>query len=270
MTTTQHPNSTGEQHEPDLDLQANGLEIDDRPQRAAAALGLEIRDLDLLRLALVHRSYLNEQDDAPEAIRDSNERLEFLGDSVLGMVTAEFLYKRFRDLPEGMLTAYRTALVRTETLAGWARRFAIDQVLYLGRGEMTSDGEIRDRILAGAFEAVIAAIYLDRGIRATRRFLYDILADDADAIISAGQETNYKGRLQELTQERFRVTPAYNTISVEGPAHDRVFTIEVVVNGQQYGVGSGSSKRVAQQKAAQRALERLAAKGVTEDDERPL
>jgi ribonuclease-3 len=135
---------------------------------------------------------------------------------------------------------------------------------------MTSEGEIRDRILAGAFEAVIAAIYLDRGIRVTRQFLYHLLKEDAEAIISVGQETNYKGRLQELTQERQRVTPAYNTLSVEGPAHDRNFTVEVIISGRQFGVGTGSSKRAAQQEAAQSALNRLAAEGTTEVDERPL
>ncbi|ACZ39639.1 ribonuclease III [Sphaerobacter thermophilus] len=244
---------------------------DDRPERAAQRLGIEFRDLDLLRLALTHRSYLNELGISQiEAVRDSNERLEFLGDSVLGMITAEFLYRRFPRLPEGMLTAYRTALVRTETLARWARRFGLDELLYLGRGEITADGEIRDRILAGAFEAVIAAIYLDRGIRATRRFLRQLLIEDAEQIITEGQETNYKGRLQELVQEHMRVTPMYRTVAVSGPAHDRVFTVEVVVGGECLGVGTGSSKRAAQQEAAQSALARLAAEGITEDHDRPL
>jgi ribonuclease III len=184
------------------------------------------------------------------------------------MITAEALYQRFSDLPEGSLTAYRTALVRTETLANWARRFELDTLLYLGRGESADDGDIRDRILAGAFEAVIAAIYLDRGIPATRSFLTTLLDEDADEIITLGQETNYKGRLQELIQERKRVTPVYNTLSVEGPAHDRTFTVEVVSDGQPLGVGTGSSKRIAQQMAAQRALVTLAAEGC--EDERPL
>jgi ribonuclease-3 len=250
---------------------ADNTSTDDRPERAIEALGLVIRDLSLMRLALTHRSYLNELGiEHFVAVRDSNERLEFLGDSVLGMITAEFLYKRFPDMAEGPLTAYRTALVRTETLAAWARRFGIDDLLYLGRGEMTSDGEIRDRILAGAFESIIAAIYLDRGIRATRTFLYQLLQEDAEEIISLGQETNYKGRLQELTQNRHHITPIYNTLSVEGPAHERTFTIEVIVGGNSLGIGTGSSKRAAQQEAAQRALLRLAAEGVAEDDERPL
>lgn len=244
---------------------------DDRPQQVARLLGIELRNPDLLRLALTHRSFLNEQGvDQVQAVHDSNERLEFLGDSVLGMVTAEFLYERYPQLPEGRLTAYRTALVRTETLARWARRFGLDELLYLGRGEVGVDGEIRDRILAGAFEAVIAAIYLDRGIRVTRRFLRDLLVEDAERTISIGQETNYKGRLQELVQERERVTPAYRTVEVTGPAHDRTFTVEVVVHGRSIGVGTGSSKRAAQQEAAQRALIQLAAEGMTEDHDRPL
>lgn len=246
-------------------------EPDDRLERTERLLDITFRNKRLLQLALTHRSYLNEQGMSQvEAVRDSNERLEFLGDSVLGMITAEFLYQLFPDLPEGMLTAYRTALVRTETLAEWARQFGLDEVLYLGRGEMTTDGEIRDRILAGAFEAIIAAIYLDRGIQATRRFLRNLLQEDAEQIIMVGQETNYKGRLQELIQDRHRVTPVYRTIAVAGPAHERTFTVEVVVNGQRLGVGSGSSKRAAQQDAAQHALEQLAAEGVTEDNERPL
>ncbi|HEX3721585.1 MAG TPA: ribonuclease III [Nitrolancea sp.] len=242
---------------------------DQRAQRARDLLGVPIEDLGLLRLALTHRSYLNEQGiEPPQAMHYSNERLEFLGDSILGMITAEALYQRYPDLPEGSLTAYRTALVRTETLATWARQFELDALLYLGRGESADDGDIRDRILAGAFEAVIAAIYLDRGLSATRSFLTMLLDEDAEEIITLGQETNYKGRLQELIQERKRVTPSYNTVSVEGPAHERIFTVEVVSDGQSLGIGTGSSKRTAQQMAAQRALITLAAEG--NDDERSV
>lgn len=244
---------------------------DERAEQAAKALGIDFHDLDLLRLALTHRSYLNEQGvEQLTAVHHSNERLEFLGDAILGMITAEFLFERHPDLPEGTLTAYRTALVRTETLAEWARRFQIDAYMYLGRGETADDGEIRDRILAGAFEAVIAAIFLDQGLGAARDFLQMLLEEDAEGIISVGQETNYKGRLQELIQEWKRITPVYNTLSVEGPAHDRTFTVEVVVENQQLGVGVGSSKRTAQQVAARRALLRLAAEGVIGNDERPL
>jgi ribonuclease III len=224
----------------------------------AARLEVEFNRRDLLRLALIHRSYLNELGlDSDEAVADSNERLEFLGDAVLGMITAEFLYARYPDLPEGQLTAFRTALVRTETLAEWARRFNLDKHLYLGRGELINEGDVRDRILAGAFEAIIAAIYLDRGLRKTRQFLQKLLQEDADAIIIAGQETNYKGRLQELIQDRQRVTPAYHTLSVSGPAHERTFEVAVMVGDQQMGTGIGSSKRAAQQEAARQALDQI-------------
>ncbi len=244
---------------------------DDRAEQTAASLGVVFHDMDLLRLALTHRSYLNEQGiEQLRAVHHSNERLEFLGDSILGMITAEFLYQRHPDVPEGTLTAYRTALVRTETLADWARRYQLDATMYLGRGESAEDGEIRDRILAGAFEAVIAAIYFDQGLPATRDFLSALLEEDADEIISIGQETNYKGRLQELVQEWKRITPVYNTMSVDGPAHDRTFMVEVLVDEQQFGVGSGNSKRTAQQEAARRALVQLAAEGITGNDERPL
>ncbi len=237
---------------------------DDRAEQAAEALDVTFNDLDLLRLALTHRSYLNEQGvEQLKAVHHSNERLEFIGDSILGMITAEFLYQRYPDLPEGSLTAYRTALVRTETLAEWARRFQLDSSLYLSRGESADEGDIRDRILAGAFEAVIAAIYFDQGLEATRDFLHVLLEEDAEEIISVGQETNYKGRLQELVQEWKRVTPVYNTLSVEGPAHERTFTVEVLVDGEPLGQGAGSSKRMAQQVAAQRALVRLSAEGVS-------
>ncbi|MGA7673101.1 MAG: ribonuclease III [Nitrolancea sp.] len=237
---------------------------DERAEQAAESLGVSFDNLDLLRLALTHRSYLNEQGvEQLKAVHHSNERLEFIGDSILGMITAEFLYQRYPDLPEGALTAYRTALVRTETLADWARRFQLDTSLYLSRGESVDEGDIRDRILAGAFEAVIAAIYFDQGLAATRDFLHDLLEEDAEEIISVGQETNYKGRLQELVQEWKRITPVYNTLSVEGPAHDRTFTVEVLVDGESMGVGAGSSKRMAQQVAARRALVRLLAEGVS-------
>jgi ribonuclease III len=242
--------------------------VDERVALAASTLGIDFASRDLLQLALTHRSYLNELGiEGVEAATDSNERLEFLGDSVLGMVSAEFLYNHFPDLPEGQLTAFRTALVRTETLAEWARRFDLDACLFLGRGEIAGVDAVRDRILAGAFEAVIAAIYLDKGLDRTRSFLMDLFRRDADAMISLGQETNYKGRLQEMVQEQDRVTPTYRTISVQGPAHDRTFTVEVLISDARMGVGSGSSKRSAQQEAARRALIRLTAEEELEDDE---
>lgn len=242
-----------------------------RLEQAMAALGVRFQHPALLHLALVHRSYLNERGaDSERAISASNERLEFLGDALLGFIVAEFLYRRYPLLPEGRLTAYRAALVRTETLAEWARRFGLPDLVYHARGELGPDGELRPRILAGVFEAVLGAIYLDRGMRAARQFMRGLLVTDAERIIGISQETNYKGRLQELIQERLRATPSYRTIQATGPAHERVFVVEALVHGRVLGVGSGASKRTAQQEAARDALERLAREGVEDADGRPI
>jgi ribonuclease-3 len=250
-----------------LDL---GLD-DDRPERAMEALGIRFRNPELLRLALVHRSYLHERGaDAQQVIDLSNERLEFLGDALIGFLSAEYVYKHYPGLDEGALTSYRVALVRTETLAAWALRYGIDTLLYLARGEIGPRGEVRPRILAGGFEAVFGGLYLDRGYRQAKRFLTALLDADAPAIIGLNRETNYKGRLQELIQNRERVTPGYRTASVTGPSHDRVFTVDAVLRGKVLGTGSGANKRAAQQEAARNALERLAQEGIVETDGRPV
>jgi ribonuclease III len=239
---------------------------DDRPARAMQALGVTFKQPELLRLALVHRSYLNERGaGALQVVLHSNERLEYLGDALIGFLTAEYLYRHYPRLPEGDLTAFRAALVRTETLAEWAREFGLHELLYLAHGELGPDGELRPRILAGAFEAVLGALYLDRGAREVKRFLRALFDDDAARIIGVSRELNYKGRLQELMQNRERATPAYRTIQATGPAHDREFVVEALLRGQVLGSGSGMSKRVAQQAAARDALERLAREGIVEE-----
>jgi ribonuclease-3 len=232
---------------------------DTRLEYAAERLGVQFRNLDLLRQALTHLSYVNELDPLlRDAVHQSNERLEFLGDAVLSTLIAEFLYRRYPDATEGELTAYRAALVRTRTLARWARQLGLEDVLYLGRGERPEPGRpVRDRILAGAFEAVVGAIYLDRGVGAARRFLRALVRAETDERISSAEAANYKGRLQELAQERLHITPVYRTIAVSGPAHQRTFTAEVLVGERPLGVGHGPSKRAAEQEAARRAIERL-------------
>jgi ribonuclease-3 len=213
---------------------------------------------------LTHLSYVYERSRSTQAaVEEANERLEFLGDAVLEFLVSEFLYRRFPTASEGELTAYRAALVRTPTLARWARRFRLDEFLYLGRSEVPRPGRpVRERILAGAFEAVLGALYLDRGIRVVRRFLHRLLLEEAEGLIAIGQNENYKGRLQELIQDRLRITPVYRTIAVTGPAHQRTFTAEVLIGERPYGVGHGPSKRAAEQEAARRALERLRAEGI--------
>jgi ribonuclease-3 len=237
---------------------------DERVVQAMEALGIAFRRPDLLRQALTHLSYVYERSRSTQAaVEEANERLEFLGDAVLELLVSEFLYRRFPTASEGELTAFRAALVRTPTLARWARRFRLDEFLYLGRGEVPQPGRpARERILAGAFEAVLGALYLDRGIRVVRRFLHRLLLEEAEGLIAIGQNENYKGRLQELIQDRLRITPVYRTIAVTGPAHQRTFTAEVLIGERPYGVGHGPSKRAAEQEAARRALERLRAEGI--------
>ncbi len=248
---------------------ADAAEDDNRPERLAKALGLVFRDLDLLRLALTHRSVLHDVvaagGDAVAAAVRTNERLEFLGDAMLGAVAAEYLYALDPTADEGTLTRRRVALVRAETLVRWAREIDLGAYLYLGQGERPSAGA-RDRMLAGAFEALVGAIALDRGYAAAKRFLRRFLARDAKEVVLREEGTaNPKGRLQELLQERFRLSPVYRTAATEGPAHARTFTVEVHLADRLLGVGAGASKREAQQAAAAAALALLAAEAPVDD-----
>lgn len=243
--------------------EAKAAETDDRPQRLAASLGLEFDDIDLLRLALTHRSVVHDViaagGDAVVAASRTNERLEFLGDAILGAIVAEYLYALDPLADEGKLTQRRVALVRAETLVRWAREIELGSYLYLGQGEQPTDST-RDRMLAGAFEALLGAISLDRGPRAARDFLFRFIARDAEEILAGvdGLE-NPKGRLQELLHERFKATPSYRVIASTGPQHAREFTVEARLNERSLGIGTGPSKREAEQRAAAAALEMLEA-----------
>lgn len=234
-----------------------------RETRLAESLKLSFRDPDLLRLALTHRSILHDViasgGDAAAAAARTNERLELLGDAMLGAIAAEYLYALDPTADEGALTRRRVALVRAETLVRWAREIDLGSYLYLGRGERPSAGS-RDRMLAGAFEAVVGAIALDRGYAAAKRFLRRFLARDAAEIIARAEgAANPKGRLQELVQQRFRLSPVYRTVATAGPDHARLFTVEVNLGSRLLGVGTGASKRDAQQSAAAAAIASLAA-----------
>jgi len=231
---------------------------DDRPARLADALNLTFADLDLLRLALTHRSAIHDlQLSVPDLVvpigQRSNERLEFLGDAVLGHIVAADLYLRFPDASEGDLTSRRVALVRAERLVAWARTIDLASYLYLAQGERITDSG-RDRILAGAFEAVIGAIALDAGWEAARDFVLRFLDRDVELSLADGVAANPKGRLQELVQERFRLPPVYGIVLEEGPAHARTFTAIVSVKGDEVARGAGLSKRDAEQAAAAAAL----------------
>jgi ribonuclease-3 len=231
---------------------------DDRPQELARALDIPIHNPALLRLALTHRSILHEwaaaRPDVPTP--HSNERLEFLGDAYLGMIVAEELFNYAPDAQEGELTSWRVALVRAERLVSWAREIGLGSFLYLGAGERITESA-RDRMLAGAFEALIGAIALDSGLDGARDFVLRFVHRDIDSVIARKEAANPKGRLQELLQDRFRVGPSYTIVNYEGPDHARLFTAEVTIFDQSLGRGTGPSKREAEQSAARDALSRL-------------
>lgn len=245
----------------------------DNAARLARLLRFRFRDIGLLRTALTHRSILHEVSlsgiSNARTAAMTNERLEFLGDAVLGAVAAEFLYTLDPDADEGMLTRQRVALVRAETLVRWAREIDLGSYLYLGAGERPGPGA-RDRMLAGAFEAVIGAIALDRGFGAARKFVMQLLERDAPAILEAAEGAgNPKGRLQELLQERYRQAPEYRVVAVEGPDHARTFAVDALFNEEILGSGSGASKREAEQASAADALERLSRQEETVEMDMP-
>ncbi len=217
------------------------------------ALGITFQDRSLLFQALVHRSYLNEN---PGTRLASNERLEFLGDAVLDALAAEFLYRRCPRDGEGDLTMWRSALVRTETLAGFSAQLDLGRYLVLGRGEEADGGRARTTTLADAFEALLGAIYLDAGLDAARSFLTPFLEKALEGF--AGRlPIDYKSALQIAVQGRLGITPQYRTAATWGPDHARTFQVEVWAGERILGRGEGLSKQAAQQEAARLALERL-------------
>jgi len=217
-------------------------------------LGVSFNDSSLLEQALVHSSYLNEN---PGIAPASNERLEFLGDAVLGLVVAEKLYQDFPHSDEGEMTRLRAALVRGNTLARVARTIKLGDYLYLGKGEEASGGRRKPANLAGALEAMIAAIFLDQGSMVTRDFILRLFDEELQKIANRGARVDYKSQLQELIQSREQQTPAYRLIETAGPDHDRRFTVEVRAGDTILGKGLGKSKKAAETEAAGAALEQL-------------
>lgn len=232
---------------------------DERPFELASALDLPMNNPALLRLALTHRSILHEwaASDSDHPLPHSNERLEFLGDAYLGMIVAEELFHRAPDAQEGELTSWRVSLVRAERLVSWAREIKLGSYLYLGSGERITEGA-RDRMLAGAFEALIGAIALDSGLEAAHRFVLRFVDRDLAGVLARKEHANPKGQLQELLQDRFRIGPSYRIVRLEGPDHARQFTAEARIFDHALGQGEGASKRDAEQAAAKNALTRIA------------
>ena len=217
-------------------------------------LGISFNDLSLLQQAMVHSSYINEN---PDSTPLANERLEFLGDAVLGLVIAEKLHLGYPQFSEGKMTKLRSALVSRDALARIARDISLGNYLYLGKGEETSGGRDKSTNLAGALEAVIAAVFLDQGLAVTRDFILRLLSKELQRVVSQGVKTDYKSQLQELIQSRQQQIPAYYLIEAVGPAHNRRFTVEVRVNDTVMGRGSSKSKKAAETEAAHAALEHL-------------
>lgn len=221
---------------------------------AEKALNFSFGNKALLQRALTHRSYLNENPDYP---LEDNERLEFLGDAVLDFITGEYLYHRFPEMPEGRLTNLRSALVRTETLARFATQLNLGDYIFLGRGEEESGGRRRSAILCDAFEALIGALYLDQGLEAARAFICSIIDPTLQAILASDTDKDSKSRLQEVAQSHYQLTPTYRTVKEQGPDHAKEFTVEALIGGKIYGRGTGFSKQLAAQSAAQQALQTL-------------
>jgi len=220
---------------------------------ATEVLGVTFVNLDLLITAFTHRSYLNEH---KKTVKQHNERLEFLGDAVLELVTTEYLFNNYTE-QEGILTNWRSSLVRTESISAASARLNFDSMLRLSKGEKRGTDRARAQILANTYEAVIGAIYLDQGYEAARQFIAKSLLVTFDEILETGSWMDSKSHLQELVQSREGQTPSYRVLSEEGPDHDKIFTIGAFVNGKLLGKGKGASKQIAQQQAADMALKKL-------------
>jgi len=217
-------------------------------------LGVRFKDSALLREALTHSSYLNEN---PGSGIGSNERLEFLGDAALGLVVARQLYSDYPEEDEGRLTELRTHLVRRETLAQAAARLGLGDYLLLGRGEEGAGGRRRPTNLARAYEALVGALFLDGGLPRVRRFVKASLTDEFRGLRHKAVLADPKSRLQEVAQSRWQTTPSYRLVRAQGPDHARRFTVEAVIQDDVLGVGKGRSKQQAEKEAARQALERL-------------
>jgi ribonuclease-3 len=214
---------------------------------------LRFNDLQLLRIALTHSSYLNEHPDAGE----DNERLEFLGDSVIAYVATVLLFERYPTMREGEMTRLRAALVRADSLAQMAMDCGLGDMLRMARGEEAGGGRTRVTMLGDAFEALVGALHIDQGLAFTSAWLLPRLETALEEIRQKSLDKDARSRLQEIMQERLGITPSYEVIAAEGPEHNKAFTVEVRLGDRVIAQGSGRSKQLAAQAAAQAALESL-------------
>ena len=217
---------------------------------ASNVLGVTFNDIEMLVTAFTHRSYLNEH---KKVVKEHNERLEFLGDAVLELVTTEYLFSNFTE-PEGILTNWRSSLVRTESIGAAASRLGFEPLLRLSRGEKRGTDRARAQILANCFEAVVGALYLDQGYEQAKDFITTKLLITFKDILASGAWLDPKSTLQELVQSQEGFTPVYKVLSEDGPDHDKTFKVGVFVDGKLKGQGVGPSKQAGQQHAAETAL----------------
>jgi ribonuclease III len=213
-------------------------------------IGYVFENKELLVLSLIHRSFVNEHKNQVQA---HNERLEFLGDSVLGLITADFLYHRLPTFPEGPLSQFRSRLVDASACAYYLQKLGLQKYILLGRGEALSDGKAKISILADVFEAIIGAIFIDGGLNVAKSFLLCHFTQDMEAVIGSPSR-NYKAELQDFSQKKYQRAPVYKIVQETGPDHAKIFHCIVMVADREVGVGLGESKKQAEQQAAFNAL----------------
>lgn len=232
----------------------SGMQMAPYQDFAREKLGFEFQNIQLLITALTHRSYVNEH---KKSVNEHNERLEFLGDAVLELAVTDFLFNNYTE-QEGTLTSWRAALVRTESIGAAGISLGYEPLVRMSRGEKQGGERARQQILANAFEAVIGAIYLERGYNDAAIFIAKHITNKLDSILESGSWRDAKSHLQEVSQRIDSQTPQYRVVEEVGPDHDKIFTLGVYVKGELMGTGSGPSKQVAQQQAAQAALDEYA------------
>lgn len=228
----------------------SGMQVTPYQDFAKTHLGFEFKDIQLLITALTHRSYVNEH---KKSVTEHNERLEFLGDAVLELSVTDFLFNNYSE-PEGILTSWRSSLVRTESISDAGDKLGYEPLLRMSRGEKNGSQRARQQILANAFEAVIGAIYLERGYADADTFIKKHILTKLSDILESGSWRDPKSHLQEVSQRIDGHTPVYKVLEEVGPDHDKIFTLGVFVGDKRMGTGTGPSKQFAQQEAAKAAL----------------
>lgn len=217
-------------------------------------LGYRFKNKELLHEALTHSSFCHEH---PDIMKTHNERLEFLGDSVLGLIIVEYLFLHEGNLSESVMAKTKSYIVKEAVLSDIAASLSLGNYLRLGKGEDTSGGRLKKSLLSDAVEAIIGAVYIDTGFKKTKEIVLDLFSNKIDSIIRSGEFQDFKTELQERTQHFFNIVPEYRVIKQEGKEHRKIFTVEVYISEEKYGIGTGKNKKEAETHAAREALERL-------------